>query len=114
LRTSPRRRRGARASARSRSAGGSFAFVRYGGARAGLSAKPLDGERDAFLALPGVRPAPYLGRFGWLALEVADEEALARARVLLGQSYERFARGRGRRRQRPRTDTAAPTGREGR
>ena len=72
--------------------------------RARASQKPLDGERDAFLVLPGVGPAPYLGRFGWLALEVADD----------GQSYERFARGRGRRRQRPRTDTAAPTGREGR
>jgi predicted DNA-binding protein (MmcQ/YjbR family) len=77
--------------------GRTFAFVSYANDRCAVSAKPEAGERDAFLALPGFAPAPYVGRFGWLCLEVGDEADMARAELLIRQSYGLFAGGRRRR-----------------
>jgi predicted DNA-binding protein (MmcQ/YjbR family) len=87
--------------------GRSYAFVRHGAGRAGVTAKPEPDARDAFLALPGVGPAAYVGRFGWLSLEVKDEASLGRALVLVAQSHALRMGGRGRRPRGPRRDAPA-------
>ncbi len=79
--------------------GRTFAFVVHGEG-CSVSAKPEAGERDAFLALPGFEPAPYLARHGWLRIRVADDDGLARARLLIDQSYGLFARATQRSRRR--------------
>jgi predicted DNA-binding protein (MmcQ/YjbR family) len=44
-------------------------------------------ERELALALPYVRVAAYVGRYGWVTAEVRDEEALENALEWLRESY---------------------------
>lgn len=72
-----------------RIAGRSFCFVTRRDGHANVSVKPPESERDAWLTVAGVRPAPYLGRYGWLAFTATDgdPEALDLAQALIWQSY---------------------------
>jgi predicted DNA-binding protein (MmcQ/YjbR family) len=44
-------------------------------------------EREIATLLPYVRPARYVGRYGWVTAEVTDDESLACAREWLLESY---------------------------
>ena len=44
-------------------------------------------EREIALALPYVRVAAYVGRYGWVTAEVTDEETLENALEWLRESY---------------------------
>ena len=50
-----------------------------------LKASPEDAE--ALLALPFVSRARYVGRYGWITVEVRDESALDLVRDLIAASY---------------------------
>jgi predicted DNA-binding protein (MmcQ/YjbR family) len=44
--------------------------------------------------------APYVGRYGWVTVSVADEAALDQAMALISMSYDLVKRGGSRKRQR--------------
>ena len=67
--------------------GKTFAFTSGDRQPIHVTAKPLPENRDMFLALPGVRVAEYVGRFGWLALKVEDKASLELAKDLIAESY---------------------------
>src|SRR5207253_52290 len=45
--------------------------------RAAVTVKPDPEDLDALLALPFVERAAYIGRYGWVKVAIADEDALA-------------------------------------
>ncbi|MBM3457161.1 MAG: MmcQ/YjbR family DNA-binding protein [Armatimonadetes bacterium] len=55
-----------------------------------VTVRPTE-NREALLSLPFVRVAPYVGRYGWVTVEIADEAAWELARELVDQSYRRLA-----------------------
>jgi predicted DNA-binding protein (MmcQ/YjbR family) len=52
-----------------------------------LTVKLTPEEREIALALPYVRVAAYVGRYGWVTAEVTDEETLENALEWLRESY---------------------------
>lgn len=52
-----------------------------------LSAKPLPENREMFLQLPGVSVAKYVGRFGWLSMQVVDHAGIEIAKDMIAESY---------------------------
>lgn len=52
-----------------------------------ISAKPLPENREMFLGIPGVRVAPYVGRFGWVLMTIQDQASLDLAKDLIAESY---------------------------
>jgi len=64
-----------------------FAFL--GSADHGRVALKVSPDQiDGLLALPFVQRSPYIGRYGWLAITIADDDALALAQELVDASYE--------------------------
>jgi len=70
-----------------RVAGKTFVFL-GGPDSAGLTVKPFPGSREALLATKRASVAHYIGRFGWVSLEVANARDLTLARELIDESYE--------------------------
>jgi predicted DNA-binding protein (MmcQ/YjbR family) len=52
-----------------------------------VTVKLTDDEREVALQLPHVRRASYVGRYGWVTVRVADDEALQTALEWLRESY---------------------------
>lgn len=69
--------------------GRSYAFVTEHEGHTSVSAKPEPNLLEAWLAVPGAMPAPYVGRFGWVSLraEDGDPASLDRAQALIWQSH---------------------------
>jgi len=44
-------------------------------------------EREIAILLPFVRPASYVGRYGWVTVTIADEDALHTALEWVRESY---------------------------
>jgi predicted DNA-binding protein (MmcQ/YjbR family) len=53
----------------------------------GVTVKAAPEDAEALLALPFVSRARYLGRYGWLTIEVGDESVLDLVRDLVAASY---------------------------
>lgn len=66
--------------------------------RSAVTVKPRPEDLDGFLALPFISRAAYIGRYGWVSVQVADEAALELALDLIDVSYERLAAKSGKRR----------------
>jgi predicted DNA-binding protein (MmcQ/YjbR family) len=64
-----------------------FAAISTGEDPLTLTVKLTPEERELALALPYVRVAAYVGRYGWVTAEVRDEEALENALEWLRESY---------------------------
>ena len=56
-----------------------------------ITVKARAEDRDGLLALPFISVAPYVGRYGWVKVEIADEAALEMAIDLIDLSYEQIA-----------------------
>lgn len=67
--------------------GKSFAFTSGDRPVLIITAKPLPENREMFLAIPGVKVAAYIGRFGWVSMEIDNRESLDLARDLIAESY---------------------------
>jgi predicted DNA-binding protein (MmcQ/YjbR family) len=66
--------------------GKAFVFTSEGSARFTLKSTP---EKQASLTLhPQIEVAAYVGRFGWITIEVIDEDTLGLALDLIDESYE--------------------------
>ena len=48
-------------------------------------------KQEMLIMLPHVRKAAYVGRFGWVTVDLVDEETLALAMDLIDESYEAVA-----------------------
>ena len=57
----------------------------------GAGVKVAPDQIDGLLALPYVERSPYIGRFGWLAITITDNDALELAQELVDASYEIIA-----------------------
>lgn len=64
-----------------------FAWMIEDGAELTVTLKPLPEERPVALELPFVRVARYVGRYGWVTVEVSDDETLDVALEWLRDSY---------------------------
>jgi predicted DNA-binding protein (MmcQ/YjbR family) len=53
-----------------------------------VTVKASPDDLDGLLALEIVERAPYVGRYGWVVVEVQDEEALDLALSLIDTSYD--------------------------
>lgn len=63
-----------------------------------VAVKVAPEQIDGLLALPFVERSPYIGRYGWLAITIPDDDALALAQELVDASYEMIAsKSKGRR-----------------
>ena len=67
----------------------------------GVGVKVAPDQIDGLLALPFVQRSPYIGRYGWLTITTADDDALALAQELIDTSYEMIA-SKSKGRERPR------------
>jgi predicted DNA-binding protein (MmcQ/YjbR family) len=63
-----------------------FAFIGQHD-RGGVTVKVTPDQIDSLLSLPFVRRSAYIGRYGWLSLSVADDDALELALELIDESY---------------------------
>ena len=52
-----------------------------------LTVKLTSEEREIALMLPHVRPASYVGRYGWITARITDEESLQNALEWMRESY---------------------------
>jgi len=64
-----------------------FAAMSNGEDPLSLTVKLTPEERELALALPYVRVASYVGRYGWVTADVSDEESLDNALEWLRESY---------------------------
>lgn len=48
-------------------------------------------KQAALIQDPNITVAPYVGRFGWVRVEISDEEMLRLAQDLVDESYEAVA-----------------------
>jgi predicted DNA-binding protein (MmcQ/YjbR family) len=64
-----------------------FAAMSNADAPLTVTVKLTPEEREIALALPYVRVAAYVGRYGWVTAEVTDEETLENALEWLRESY---------------------------
>jgi predicted DNA-binding protein (MmcQ/YjbR family) len=64
-----------------------FASMSVGEDAVRLTVKLTPEEREMAQLLPYVTRARYVGRYGWITAEVADEESLESAREWLRESY---------------------------
>jgi len=64
-----------------------FASMSIGEACVNVTLKLTAEEREMAFLLPFVRRANYVGRYGWVTAEVADEESLAAVREWILESY---------------------------
>lgn len=54
----------------------------------GVTVKASPDDLDGLLQLPYVERAPYIGRYGWVSVTVADDASLELALDLLDESYD--------------------------
>jgi predicted DNA-binding protein (MmcQ/YjbR family) len=64
-----------------------FASMADGVASVSLTVKLTPDEREIALHMPNVDVARYVGRYGWVTVQVTDEESLQNALEWLRESY---------------------------
>ena len=64
-----------------------FAMMTYHDGECELTVKLTDEEREVAMQLAYVRRASYVGRYGWVTVQVRDEESLQAALEWLRESY---------------------------
>lgn len=79
--------------------GKTFVFTSGDGPKITISAKPLPENREMFLQFPGVRVAAYVGRFGWLTMEITDQGSFEMAKDMIAESYQCIAKPKAKKRQ---------------
>jgi predicted DNA-binding protein (MmcQ/YjbR family) len=57
----------------------------------GVGVKVAPEQIEGLLRLSFIERSPYIGRYGWLAVTIADADALELARELVDASYEMIA-----------------------
>lgn len=86
-----------------------FAFL-GGPQKPGVTVKPPPEELEVLLQAPFIHRARYVGRFGWVSVEILDDDGLRLALDLVDDSYEmiksRARSGGGARRSRSTTRQA--------
>lgn len=53
-----------------------------------MTVKATHDEQAALTQLPGIVPAPYLARHGWVKVDFSEPQNLEMARELIDRSYE--------------------------
>ena len=70
-------------------------FCFFGTHEPQITVKPAGDDLEAMLALPFIRRAAYIGRYGWVTVRIEDEPALDLALELVETTYRGIA-GKGR------------------
>ncbi len=75
-------------------------FAVSGQGAAGVTVKASLEDQAVLVQHPAIRSAPYVGRYGWVSIEIGDKETLALACQLIDESYAGLlAAGHGKRAQ---------------
>jgi predicted DNA-binding protein (MmcQ/YjbR family) len=64
-------------------------FVYLGGNA--VTVKPFPEELDLLLGRPGVVRSKYIGRYGWVTMQIEDDEGLELAKSLIDDTYGQIA-----------------------
>ena len=64
-----------------------FTFLGATSDIAGLTVKAAKDDADVLVERPGVSRARYIGRYGWITVQIADEADLEFAKDLIAASY---------------------------
>jgi predicted DNA-binding protein (MmcQ/YjbR family) len=64
-----------------------FAALGVTGELTGLTVKATLEDQDVLVQLPHIERARYVGKHGWVSVQVRDEATLAHAKELIGNSY---------------------------
>ncbi|HNN95759.1 MmcQ/YjbR family DNA-binding protein [Haliangium sp. UPWRP_2] len=89
-------------------------FAVTGQDAAGVTVKASLEDQAVLVQHPAIKIAPYVGRFGWVAIEIGDAETLALACQLIDESYAALAGSTGKPRRAskpsstPRSRTSRP------
>jgi predicted DNA-binding protein (MmcQ/YjbR family) len=67
-----------------------FAFL-GNGERGAVTVKAAPDDLDSMLALSFIKRSAYIGRYGWVSVAVANDDALDLALRLIDQSYDLIA-----------------------
>jgi predicted DNA-binding protein (MmcQ/YjbR family) len=65
-----------------------------------VTVKATPEDAAVLVQMPHIAVAPYVGRYGWVTVSIADEAALDQALALISMSYDLVKRGGSRKRQR--------------
>jgi predicted DNA-binding protein (MmcQ/YjbR family) len=57
----------------------------------GVGVKVSPDQIEGLLRMPFIERSPYIGRYGWLSITIADDDALELAQELVDSSYEMIA-----------------------
>jgi predicted DNA-binding protein (MmcQ/YjbR family) len=80
---------------------GTKMFVGLGGENVtNVTVKATPEDAAVLVQMPHIAVAPYVGRYGWVTVAIADEAALDQAMALISMSYDLVKRGGSRKRQR--------------
>ena len=71
-----------------------------GGEKTSVTVKAMPEDAEILVQMPHINVAPYVGRYGWVTVAIADEAALDQAMALISMSYDLVKRGGSRKRQR--------------
>ncbi|HSI72269.1 MAG TPA: MmcQ/YjbR family DNA-binding protein [Fimbriimonas sp.] len=73
-------------------------FACTGGDGRHVTVKSTLDKQQALVQHPNIEVAAYVGRYGWVRIEIVDDEVLELARDLIDESYDAVARKQGKRR----------------
>ena len=80
---------------------GTKMFAALGGEDAtSVTVKATPEDAEVLVQMPHIAVAPYVGRYGWVTVAIADDAALDQAMALISMSYDLVKRGGSRKRQR--------------
>jgi predicted DNA-binding protein (MmcQ/YjbR family) len=68
-----------------------FAFLGATNELAGLTVKATKDDADVLVQMPGIDRAHYIGRHGWVTVEIGDDDRFAIAKELIANSYNLIA-----------------------
>jgi predicted DNA-binding protein (MmcQ/YjbR family) len=67
---------------------GAKMFASMGGDDLQVTVKASLDDASVLVQQPGIEPAAYVGRYGWVTLQVRDEDSLRLAEELIAASYD--------------------------
>jgi predicted DNA-binding protein (MmcQ/YjbR family) len=77
----------------------------------GVSVKSTLEKQAALILHPAIKKAPYVGRFGWVMIEIKDKDTLGIALDLIDESYDLVTKKKAKSPARPSSNAARRGGR---
>ena len=69
-------------------------FAISGEESSGVSLKSTLEKQSALIQHPNIEPSAYVGRYGWVTVEIVDDATLEMAKDLIDESYDIVSAGK--------------------